>query len=101
MYRVCPVPGCPAITQGGYCEMHARQRRAFYGEYRPDRNARGYDSRWRRTRARFLARHRICERCGKPATEAHHRDGKGPLGPRGHDPLNLEALCKSCHSRIA
>lgn len=34
------------------------------------------------------------------ATEVHHRDGLGPLGSRGHDFDNLQALTHACHSRI-
>jgi 5-methylcytosine-specific restriction protein A len=33
------------------------------------------------------------------ATEVDHVDGLGPLGPRGHDWANLQALTKAHHSR--
>jgi 5-methylcytosine-specific restriction protein A len=81
---VCSHPGCPNIG----CEEHAR------GTARQ----RGYDAKWERTRRAFLAANPDCVRCGAPATEAHHRDGLGPLGPNGHEHWNLEALCKSHHS---
>lgn len=67
---------------------------------RPSFYQRGYDHRWQRTRRRFLRTHPTCERCGAPAQDVHHLDGLGPLGPRGHDPANLQPLCHSCHSRI-
>jgi 5-methylcytosine-specific restriction protein A len=67
---------------------------------RPSARARGYDARWQRTRAAFLADHPDCEQCGRPATDVHHRDWQGPLGPAGHDPLNLASLCHACHSRV-
>jgi 5-methylcytosine-specific restriction protein A len=98
--RVCPVPDCPVITDGGPCEHHRLVRARQKDARRPSRNERGYGARWNETRARFLATHPRCERCGAPATDVHHRDRVGPLGPRGHDPSNFEALCHSCHSRI-
>ncbi|OII64601.1 HNH endonuclease [Streptomyces sp. CC53] len=33
------------------------------------------------------------------ATEVHHIDGLGPLGPRGFDPDNWQAMSKSHHAR--
>lgn len=67
---------------------------------RPGNTARGYDGRWRRVRAAYLASHPCCEtpRCPEPATQVHHRDGRGPRGD--NSPANLAALCASCHSRI-
>lgn len=70
---------------------------------RPSAHARGYDSRWERTRRRYLRRHPICEcdaDCGEPSTVVHHVDGLGPDGPHGHDESNLQALAKRCHDRI-
>jgi len=34
------------------------------------------------------------------ATEVHHLDGGGPLGSRGLDETNLQALCKEHHSVV-
>jgi 5-methylcytosine-specific restriction protein A len=98
--RVCPVPGCPILTHGGPCEAHRLARARARDRARPSRHERGYGQRWRQVRGRFLKAHPTCERCGRPATEAHHRDGLGPLGPMGYTWANLQALCKSCHSRI-
>ncbi len=70
---------------------------------RPSSARRGYDARWRKLRLWFLGRHpfcRVCEEHGviEPATEADHivpiRVGGARLDVR-----NLQALCKSCHSR--
>lgn len=98
--HVCPVPGCPVLTSGGPCEAHRLARSRARDAARPTRIERGYDHRWRRVSARFLATFPTCERCGATATEAHHRDGLGPRGPMGFEWSNLEALCKPCHSRI-
>lgn len=68
-------------------------------ENRPNSTQRGYDNRWRKTRARHLAAHPDCEQCGAPATDVDHIDGLGPLGPAGHEPSNLRSLCHSHHSQ--
>ena len=60
---------------------------------------------WERTRAAFLtSKHWACERCGNPATVAHH---KVHLSPRNiNNPQvslswdNLEALCVNCHAEV-
>jgi hypothetical protein len=77
-------------------------------EQRPTATQRGYDGRWRRTRARVLRDRPLCE-CDdclllpavrRPkATDVDHIDGKGPLGPRGHDPTNLRPMAHSHHSK--
>lgn len=101
---VCSTPGCPTLTHGGRCEgCKARARRSRRSPTRA-----GYDSRWQKTRARFLREHPYCE-CEEcmalpaplrpAATEVDHIDGLGPLGPRGHDWSNLRAMTKAHHSR--
>jgi 5-methylcytosine-specific restriction protein A len=99
--RVCGDPSCYQLTAGPYCPMHARASAA----------ARGYDATHRRERSEFLARHRhcMCEgykgcthppgECQERATVLDHVDGRGPHGPRGHDPGNWCALDASCHAR--
>lgn len=68
---------------------------------RPSAAARGYGARWRKFRAWFLAAYPMCSTpgCPEPATDVDHIDGAGPLGPRGYDPANCQALCHACHSR--
>jgi 5-methylcytosine-specific restriction protein A len=58
---------------------------------------RGYDKTWQAIRAAHLAGHPRCAECGAPATEVHHRDGRGPRGD--NRPSNLLSLCRPCHSR--
>ena len=41
--------------------------------------------------------HSACERCGAPATEAHHKREVEELLALILDPANGEALCKACH----
>ena len=94
---VCAQPGCPILVEDGTrCPSHAPPRAP---DLRPTATARGYDARWRRTRARYLRAHPTCATCTAPAQHVHHLDGLGPKGPRGHDHANLQALCHRCHSR--
>jgi 5-methylcytosine-specific restriction protein A len=100
---------CPnKATHNGLCKAHHDEAEREYDAKRPDATARGYDAKWRETRRQYLHDHPWCEgdECSAkpqwlraPAQEVDHRDGLGPLGPRGHDPANLRALCKPCHSK--
>lgn len=102
---VCATPGCPTLTpQGGACQG-CQQARA---KARPGPRKQGYTRRWERTRRAYLREHRWCEceECEqlpvllRPLAEhVHHKDGLGPLGPRGHDWDNLQALTAAHHSR--
>ncbi len=62
-----------------------------------------YKGMWPKIRSHFLYAHPLCQVCLEEgryteATEVHHIR---PLSDGGtHDPANLMALCKSCHSRI-
>lgn len=92
-------PLCPELVPAGkrYCDAHALDRNRAKGS--PD--ARGYDSRWRKTRAEKLALTPYCENCGSDGDgrplHVDHIDGLGPNGPRGHDLDNLQTLCEVCH----
>lgn len=101
---VCPTPGCPNLTEGGRCATC----RQVASKARGSARAKGYDSRWQRTRAAYLYAHPYCEceECEQlpellrpPSVDVHHLDGLGPNGPRGHDWSNLQALTKAHHSR--
>ncbi|MGH6657600.1 MAG: HNH endonuclease signature motif containing protein [Actinocrinis sp.] len=92
----------------GLCKDCHDEREREYDAQRPNATARGYDARWRETRRAYLNGHPYCESDAckalpawkRPAArEVDHIDGLGPLGPRGHDPDNLRALCKPCHSK--
>lgn len=59
---------------------------------------------WRKCRAAYAASvHHLCERCGGPGTEVHHRQELTP--DNIHDPAvalswdNLELLCHACHDK--
>lgn len=96
--KPCKHPGCPKLTEGIYCNEHREVHRSD----RMASNKRGYDSRWRRARKRFLSVHPLCERCKEnnilvAATVVDHI-----IPHRGDDrlfwdELNWQALCKHCH----
>ena len=63
-------------------------------------NSRGYGTpRWRTARARALAKHPRCTRCGAHQTlVVHHADEQGMTGSRAIDQGNLIVLCRRCHN---
>jgi len=85
--------------------QQAQQHRAKDSKERPTAARRGYNYRWQKYRAIFLAAHPLCVKCLKEnrSTPAQHVDHIQPVtGP--DDPLfweesNHQALCASCHTR--
>ena len=93
--RPCGRPGCKELVDAGarYCARH-----------KPTRNydASHYDYRWRKLRTLYIAKNPLCAECEKagrltPATEVHHIVAVADGGSDRDE--NLQALCKSCHSR--
>lgn len=71
---------------------------------RPTAADRGYDSKWRRNRARFLAAHPTCIDCGEPATVADHapRSRRELLAAGEPHPdawKHLQPRCEPCHNK--
>ncbi|HSZ70226.1 MAG TPA: hypothetical protein VK756_07680 [Solirubrobacteraceae bacterium] len=106
--QLCSTPGCWNLVPSGKCSECASDRRREERARRASPADLGYDSRWRRTAGRFLKYHPQCEcdDCLKlprerraKATEVHHRDGCGPLGPAGHKWFNLRAMAGEHHSK--
>ena len=98
--RPCSVPGCPELIRGKgrFCAQHQAEEYARQDARRGSATRRGYGTKWRRIRARFLARYPTCKTCGAPATVAHHKVRRRDGGRDSFD--NLMALCTSCHSRL-
>jgi 5-methylcytosine-specific restriction protein A len=102
---VCPTPGCPELTEGGRCSGCTAKASAM----RSITKNRGRDTRWQRESKRYLRMHPYCE-CDEcmtlspllrpVATEVNHMDGLGPIGPRGFDWTNLQAVTRAHHARI-
>ena len=98
----CRHPGCAALVPAGvkYCEKHKR----LHPEDVRSAARRGYDSKWQRTRKKYLEAHPLCVRClaeGRYVL-AEVIDHKEPH--RGDPKLfwdegNWQALCKRCHDR--
>ncbi len=94
----CKYPSCPELTDKKFCDKHKKT----YG--RRSAKERGYDSRWRIARKRFLKENPLCLECIKDnrlveATVVDHiiphRGDKSLFW----DESNWQALCKSCHDR--
>jgi 5-methylcytosine-specific restriction protein A len=71
---------------------------------RPSAAGRGYDSRWRKVRACYLAEHPLCASClgdGRltAATVVDHVIAHGGDRQLFWDRNNWQALCKGCHDR--
>jgi 5-methylcytosine-specific restriction protein A len=101
--KPCAYPYCPNLTRERYCSEHKTLANREYNQQRSVETSQRYGYQWTKIRQLFLAKHPLCERCLLenrliPATEVHH---KLPLSDGGtHSDDNLQALCKSCHSRI-
>lgn len=96
--KPCKHPGCPKLTVGNYCEEHEK----LHANDRADASSRGYDSRWRIARNRFLKANPLCVRCKEKGklTKATIVDHIKPH--RGDkelfwDESNWQPLCKRCH----
>ncbi|AZF90343.1 MAG: HNH endonuclease [Phage 5P_3] len=95
--RACAESGCPnaALPGSSRCAQHHRERKRE-ADTRLSAAQRGYDHKWRMTRARFIKEHPLCI-CGEKATDVDHII---PRSQGGTDEwCNLQALCHSCHSR--
>lgn len=99
----CRKPGCPAIVEGDFCDDHPDRKRSE--DDRPSASERGYDSRWRKVRRRYLVLNTLCEdpysRHGEFPPDAKEVDHIVPVKEDGakYDPRNLQALCRGCHER--
>lgn len=65
-----------------------------YDKKRGNSADRGYGHAHRIQRKEFLRKHKTCARCGAPSKVMDE-----VIAGLGHIPSNLQALCKSCHSR--
>lgn len=94
--KPCRHPQCPELTSDRYCDKHKKENtRLSYSR-------RGYGSRWRKARSRFLKSNSLCVKCkeAERLTEATvvdhiipHRGDKTLFW----DESNRQALYKSCH----
>lgn len=99
--RVCTVPGCPELTQGGRCESHQREAEQRRGTARQRGYGHGHETRFRPA---VLARDPMCVLCRKaPSVHAdHHPLSRRQLTEQGldpDDPKHGRGLCGPCHSK--
>lgn len=97
--RPCTYPGCGVlVSQGARCPKH------HHDKQRASANDRGYGSKWRKARERFLYDNPLCrhhEQQGQlvPATVVDHIiPHRGDLGLMWSQ-SNWQALCKPCHDK--
>lgn len=98
--KPCKHPGCPLLTAGKYCDVHAKQHAAAA----LSSTDKGYDGRWRKAKKKYLERHPLCVRCMQvgeltKATVVDHI-----IPHRGDmilfwDETNWQPLCIRCHNR--
>jgi 5-methylcytosine-specific restriction enzyme A len=101
----CGFPGCPILVDPNdrLCERHRAQERKEIDQRRGSAARRGYDSRWRSARERFLTLHPLCVLCQlngiltAAAVVDHIVPHKG-IPEQFWDESNWQALCRSCHS---
>jgi hypothetical protein len=94
---VCAEPRCTTIVDAGVrCPTHTKGTTRL----RSSPRAAGYDHRWDAASRAYLRAHPWCAwpACTAASAVTDHIDGLGPLGPRGFDPTNWQALCQSHHA---
>jgi 5-methylcytosine-specific restriction enzyme A len=95
------MPWKPTVHRAAGTKPENELRREL-DQQRPSAAQRGYGSRWRKARARYLADHPLCASClaGGRLTSAAVVDHVVPHGGDRRlfwDEGNWQALCKSCH----
>ncbi|MGC5009764.1 HNH endonuclease signature motif containing protein [Streptosporangium sp. DT93] len=96
--RRCTAAGCGEDAAiGGRCERHRHPTRRGKAQPRPSSTAQGYDRTWRARSERIRRERPWCEApgCGQPSEHVDHIDGD----KTNNQEWNLQALCRSCHSR--
>lgn len=109
LLKLCSYPGCRKLVPIGqkYCDQHkdtVQVQRPRYDRYRESAAARGYGHCWRKLRAAFHREHPLCEECRTKGILTPAMDVDHIIPHKGNQQLmwdknNLQALCKSCHSR--
>lgn len=96
----CNYPGCKELATSRFCDQHTKQDQRAADQRRGSSTERGYDARHRAIREVVRREEPLCRECLKsgqitPSNEMDHIDGN----PRNTERINLQMLCKVCHSR--
>jgi 5-methylcytosine-specific restriction protein A len=100
--RPCLHAGCPVLVGSGYCVAHAPVHTRALDQQRGSRHERGYDSKWVKARAGYLAHHPLCAECERngmvaAATVVDHIVPHKLDMTLFWDVTNWQPLCKACH----
>lgn len=104
--KPCAAPMCGELVSYGEvrCPKHKKVQNRLKERDRLTAHQRGYDSKWRKAREGFLAKHPLCVRCQandviEPATVVDHITPHRGDRSVFWDNQNWQPLCKSCHDR--
>ncbi len=103
--KVCAHAGCARLVTAAQskCEQHISLARKRFDKRRGSAAQRGYDKDWRVFRLAYLSRHPLCVSAEHAhlvvATEIDHILPLRDRPDLKFQESNLQALCKSCHSR--
>ena len=102
--RFCRKQGCNALVESGYCEKHKQDDYKRYDQYRESAAKRGYGRKWKRERARFLAKNPLCVECQRgdkliAATVVDHIIPHKGDQKLFWDRKNWQPLCKRHHDQ--
>ena len=97
----CAHPGCPELVESGqkYCEKH----KPLHKEDGRSAAKRGYDSKWRKFRKRYLEANPLCAECMRQgmyvkATDVDHIKPLRDFPELKYEISNLQPLCHRHHS---
>ena len=77
--KPCAHRGCRELTNGRYCDKHAKEHMKQYNKHKRDPASKNrYGHRWREVRASFLSANPLCAMCWKEgrfvaADTVHHK----------------------------
>lgn len=104
--KPCAQPGCGELVHSDTprCPKHTKLHNKLKDRGRLSSHKRGYDSRWRKAREGFLAKHPLCIQhkengVVEPATVVDHIKPHRGNRELFWDRENWQPLCKTCHDR--
>lgn len=98
----CRHPGCARLVP--YDRKYCGEHEALHRGDRESAGKRGYNTRWKKARLRFLHIHPLCEECKrngkyvKATVVDHIKPHRGDMA-LFWDETNWQALCKPCHDK--